>query len=288
VFASRFSGRLDTGRGRFRPLRLPYFPEPAAAALAGIERLLLVEATPPISFFGYPGQPSHLAPEGCQMQVVAAPEEDGIAALQALADELETGHTPPSDAPRPALPDGPLTADSLGQAVSALLPEHAIVSDEMVSAGDIVGRHLVNAAPHVLLPVTGGSIGQGLPVAVGAAIACPDRKVIALEADGSGMYTLQSLWTMARESLDITVVILANRRYRILDVEMQRTGAHGFGPLAERMVDLTRPDLDWVSLARGMGVPAARAATAPEFAVLLRRALAERGPSLVEAMIPCG
>src|SRR5205814_4776739 len=140
-----------------------------------------------------------------------------------------------------------------------LLPKHAIVSDEMVSSGEAVWAHLVEAAPPDQLPVTGGAIGQGLPVAVGAAIACPDRKVVALEADGSGMYTLQSLWTMARENLDVVIVIFANRRYQILEIEMRRTGAQGFGEIANGMIDIGRPDLDWIHLAAGMGVPATRA-----------------------------
>ncbi len=173
----------------------------------------------------------------------------------------------------------------MGQALASLLPEHAIVSDEMVSSGEAVWAHLVRAAPHDHLPVTGGAIGQGLPVAVGAAIACPDRKVVALEADGSGMYTLQSLWTMARESLDITVVIFANRRYRILDVEMRRTGAGGFGAKAGDMIDIGRPDLDWVRLSEGQGVPASRVSTADEFTAAFRVAMSEPGPRLIEAVL---
>jgi acetolactate synthase-1/2/3 large subunit len=135
------------------------------------------------------------------------------------------------------------------------------------------------------LPVTGGSIGQGLPVAVGAAVACPDRKVIALQADGSAMYTLQSLWTMARERLDIVVVILANRRYRILEIETRRTGAGEIGPRANDMMDLSRPDLDWVKLAEGQGVPACRASTADEFSAMFREAINQRGPRLIEAVL---
>jgi acetolactate synthase-1/2/3 large subunit len=154
-----------------------------------------------------------------------------------------------------------------------------------VSASATVIAHLLGAAPHDRLPVTGGSIGQGLPVALGAACACPGRKVVALEADGSGMYTLQSLWTMARESLDVVTVIFANRRYQILEIEMRRTGAPGFGTVANQMIDIGSPDLDWVSLARGMGVPATRAATAAEFDAQFQVAVAERGPRLIEAVI---
>jgi len=169
--------------------------------------------------------------------------------------------------------------------VAACLPENAIIADEMVSSGAKVQAHLTKAAPHDLMPVTGGSIGQGLPVAVGAAVAAPDRKVIALEADGSAMYTLQSLWTMARENLDVTVVIFNNRRYRILDIEMKRTGANGFGGIANDMIDIGRPDLDWVKLSEGCGVAATRATTAREFSRQFRDAVKERGPRLIEALI---
>jgi acetolactate synthase-1/2/3 large subunit len=169
--------------------------------------------------------------------------------------------------------------------VGALLPADAIISDETVSSNEAIWPHLGGAARHDHLPVTGGSIGQGLPVALGAALACPDRKVVALEADGSGMYTLQSLWTMARERLDVVAVILANRRYRILDVEMRRTGAGAVGPRANEMIDLARPELDWVKLAEGLGVQVARATTADEFIREFRAGMNEKGPRLIEAVL---
>jgi acetolactate synthase-1/2/3 large subunit len=185
-----------------------------------------------------------------------------------------------------ALPlDSPLTADAIGRTLAVLLPEWAIISDETISSSAAILPYLMRAASHDQLPLTGGAIGQGLPVAVGAAIACPERKVIALEADGSAMYSLQALWTMARESLDIVTVILANHRYRILDVEMRRTGASRIGARANDMLDLGRPDLDFVSLARGMGVPATRAATTEEFTRQFRTAVSERGPRLIEAVL---
>jgi acetolactate synthase-1/2/3 large subunit len=165
------------------------------------------------------------------------------------------------------------------------MPEDSIVSDEMISAAEAVLENLVAARPFTHLPITGGAIGQGLPVAVGAAVACPDRKVIALQADGSAMYTLQALWTMARERLDIVVVILANRRYKILEIETRRTGAGEIGPKANDMMDLTRPDLDWVKLAEGQGVPAGRAATGDEFIRLFRDAVKQPGPRLIEAVL---
>jgi acetolactate synthase-1/2/3 large subunit len=237
-----------------------------------------------VSFFGYPGRRSDLAPLDCHIHVLATEKEDGVAALRQLA----AGPAPAIAATSaPELPAGKaLTPDAIGRTVAALLPENAIVSDETISAGEAVWRHLVNAAPHDHLPVTGGSIGQGLPVAVGAAIACSGRKVVALEADGSAMYTLQSLWTMARENLDVTTVVFANRRYRILDVELERTGAAGFGPVANNMIDIGRPDIDFVRLAESLGVEASRATTADEFVAQFRSAMAQRGPRLIEAVIP--
>jgi acetolactate synthase-1/2/3 large subunit len=169
-----------------------------------------------------------------------------------------------------------------------LLPENAIVSEEAVSSGADIERNLRHAAPHDLLPVAGGAIGQGLPVAVGAALACPDRKVVALEADGSAMYTPQALWTMAREQLDVTVVLLANRRYRILEIEMRRTGGGSIGPQADALMDLHRPELDWVLLAKGMGVEASRAETTEDFRKELAAAMGRPGPRLIEVVIEQG
>jgi acetolactate synthase-1/2/3 large subunit len=288
VFANRFAARMACGGGRFAPQRLAYFPEPAEAMLAGLKHIILVESLPPVSFFGYPGRRSYLAPEDCAFHVLAPIERNGTEALAALVEEcgVERFQPPAPEMSRPALPEGAgLTPDTIGQALASLLPEGAIVSDEMVSAGESVLRHLSSAASYDLLPNTGGAIGQGLPVALGAALACPDRKVIALEADGSGMYTLQSLWTMARERLGVVTVILANRRYRILDIEMQRTGAGEMGRKANDMVDIGRPDLDWVRLSEGMGVPATRATTADEFVAQFRAAVSEKGPALIEAVL---
>jgi acetolactate synthase-1/2/3 large subunit len=287
VFANRYAARMERGRGRFAPQRLAYFPEAAEAMLAGLEHLILVESRPPVSFFGYPGRRSTLAPEDCRMHVLAPVEGGGTEALEALVRECgwEDCRPPAEDGDPPAPPSGGLTPDSIGRALAVLLPEGAILSDEMVSSGEAVSRHLRHAAPYDFLPVTGGSIGQGLPVAAGAALACPDRKVIALEADGSGMYTPQALWTMARERLDVVTVILANRRYHILDVEMRRTGAGKIGPLANDMMDIGRPDLNWVKVGEGLGVPSTRATTVEEFMVRFRAAVNEKGPSLIEAVI---
>jgi acetolactate synthase-1/2/3 large subunit len=283
VFANRYTGRIPRGRPWAFAQRVPYFPEPAEALLAGLKHMILVEAEPPVSFFGYPGMRSTLAPEDCTMHVLASQAEDGVAALQLLGGTMEcTAAT--VDLPTP--PDGPLTLEAIGQAIALLLPEDAIVSDEMVSSSEPVLTALHAAASHDLLPVTGGSIGQGLPVAVGAALACPHRKVLALEADGSAMYSLQALWTMARERLDITVVIFNNRRYRILDVEMQRTGAASVGPRANDMLDIGRPDIDWVRVGESMGVESMRARTTAEFLAYFRAAMLSPGPRLIEAWLP--
>jgi acetolactate synthase I/II/III large subunit len=288
VFADRNAARMERGMGRFAPLRIPYFPEDAEPVLAGLKHLILVESLPPVSFFGYPGRRSPLAPEDCSMHVLAAIEENGTEALQALAEACGLGSAVPTaaTASRIELPKGAaLTADAIGLVLAAEMPEGSIISDEMISVAEVVLRNLGTARAYTHLPITGGSIGQGLPVAVGAAVACPDRKVIALEADGSAMYTLQALWTMARERLDVVVVILANRRYRILEIESRRTGAGEIGPRANDMMDLTRPDLDWVKLAEGQGVPACRAATGDEFIAMFREAVKQRGPTLIEALI---
>jgi acetolactate synthase-1/2/3 large subunit len=287
IAMARNCGRISTGRGRFQPPQVPYFPEGALPFLANVQNLVLVEAETPVSFFAYPGIPSYMVPEGSVSTVLARRQDDGTAALEALADFCGAGRAQLEDQ-APALvreEDAPLTLEALGQTLAALLPEGALVSDECVSSAVPILTALRSAAPHESMPVTGGSIGQGLPVAVGAAVACPDRKVLAIDADGSAMYTLQSLWTMARERLDVTVVILANRRYKILDIEMQRTGANGFGPIAEGMIDISRPELDFVKLAEGMGVEAGRARTAREFARLAREALGRGGPFLIEAVI---
>jgi acetolactate synthase-1/2/3 large subunit len=279
VFLERSTPRVAAGRGRYQPPVVPYFPEPAMAALAAVRHLILVEAQPPISFFGYPNTPSYLVPEGCAVHTLAERAEDGAAALGALVDETGASHARWTA----GLPEPP--ANPYAAILAARLPENAIVSEETVSLSGTIVAHLAHAAPLDRMPVTGGSIGQGLPVAVGAAVACPGRKVVALEADGSAMYTPQALWTMARENLDVTVVIFANRRYQILAIEMQRTGSAGLGPAAQAMMDIGRPTLDFVALANAMGVPATRAATPEEFDRRLRDALSVTGPRLVEAVL---
>ncbi len=292
IFGDRHSARMTRGRGIPPFERIPYFPEQARAALAGIERIVLVESKPPVSFFGYPGVPSLLAPPECVFHLLAAGHEDGPAALELLAAGIGAPENPAiADAapPEPVQSNEPLTPAAIARAVALLAPVGSILSDETVSASGEMWPHLAFAARHDHLPVTGGSIGQGLPVALGAALACPARKVIALEADGSGLYTPQALWTIARERLDVTVVILANRRYRILDIEMRRTGAGGPkarpGRRADEMIALTNPAPDWVRLSEGLGVPAARSTTAAEFFRDFETAMRDSGPRLLEAVL---
>ena len=285
MIANRNAERLERGGNRWWLERLAYFPEAAEEMLSGLKHLVLVETDPPISFFGYPGHRSIVAPQDCSMHLLAGVEEDGASALAVLAEEFEAPPMELRGIVDETAPTGPLTADSIGRLMADLLPENSIISEESVSCSTTLEFYLCNAAAHDWLPVSGGAIGQGLPVAVGAALACPDRKVIALEADGSGMYTPQALWTMVRENLDVMVVILANRRYRVLEIEMARTGAGKIGPQADALMDLHRPELDWVLLAKSMGVEGTRAETAEEFRAQFAAAVGARGPRLIEAII---
>jgi acetolactate synthase-1/2/3 large subunit len=281
-----FFARIERGAGLPQADRLPYFPEQGQEMLAGANALVCVGARPPVSFFGYQGTPSQLAPTGAAVYELA-PEGDVEAALEALADSVGARAEVPLAMGSCAEVErtGELTPGSLGRNLAALQPEGALIVDEGTTAGLAWFAQSTLSPPHTVLALTGGAIGQGLPCAVGAAIACPDRKVIALQADGSGMYTLQALWTMARENLDIVVVICSNRRYRILQVELARAGIAEPGPKAQSLTDLGKPDLDWTALARGMGVPGVQVETASGFADALERTLAEAGPTLIEAVI---
>lgn len=288
-----YTARLARGAGRVLAPRLPYAVEPAVAALAPFRRIVLVGARRPVAFFAYPDKPSLLAPRDCLFTTLADVDEDLEGALQALCDELGAGSLAPAGvaqraaggAKPDALPTGAATPEGIAAVLSALIPEDAIVVDESVSTGRAFGAGTAGAAPHDWLTGMGGSIGFAMPLAVGAAIAAPQRRVLVLEGDGSGMYTLQALWTMAREGVNATVVIFANRAYRILRGELAGVGAGTPGPRAAQMLDLDRPELDWVSLARGMGVAGSRAADLGEFAAQLRAALAQPGPSLIELVI---
>jgi acetolactate synthase I/II/III large subunit len=287
LLGETFPSRLQRGAGRPPIERLGYLAEFMTAQLAGMRHLVLVDAKAPVSFFAYPEKPSYLVPDGCDVHVLAGGTDDAVGALDHLANVVGANGAPtlqPAD--RPDRPTGDLTGEAVANALGALLPEGAVVSDEANTAGLWVAAATAGAPPHDWLTLTGGAIGQGMPVATGAAVACPDRKVISLEADGSAMYTLQALWTQAREGLDVTTVVFNNRSYAILNLELHRVGAESSGPKALDMLDLSRPDLDFVALARGMGVPATRATTAEELTAQLEGAIAEPGPALVEAVLP--
>lgn len=289
ILCDTFNPRMQRGAGRAGVETIPYLAELAIQMLSGFKQAILIGAKIPVGFFAYPGVPNRLLPPSCNILQLSKPGHDPITVLKQLVDATGADNVKPviQDLQKPGLPTGTLSADSIGQTIAALLPEGTIVVDESITSGLGLLAATAYTSPHDWIFNTGGSLGQGMPVATGAAIACPDRKVLSLEADGSGMYTLQSLWTQARESLDITTVIYTNREYRILNMEFQRVGADvpPPGTKAHDMLSLTRPDLDWIKLAQGMGVPARRATTAEEFNRLLGQSLYEQGPNLVEALI---
>jgi acetolactate synthase-1/2/3 large subunit len=293
LLAETFPARQERGGGAPSVERLAYLGEMAAAQLAPARHLVLVDHPAPVSFFAYPGQPSELWPKGCKLHVLAGPDHDVIGALEALAEAVRSPRTSEVGAiskplPLPLRPTGSLTSKSLAAAIAYVLPEGTIVVDESNTAGVFLFGATEGSPRHDWLCNTGGAIGLGLPVATGAAVGAPDRPVICIEADGSAMYTLQALWTQAREGLDVTTVILSNRAYAILYLELARVGAGAGGPRAERLLELSSPDLDFVALAQGMGVPATQARTAEELVVQLERALHQPGPHLIEAVLPTG
>ncbi|OAT67972.1 decarboxylase [Mycobacteroides immunogenum] len=282
-----FVPRWQRGAGRPVIEQIPYFAEQIVDFMKDVELLILVGAKPPVSFFAYPGKPSWCTPADCQILHLAHPHEDGVGALQALAEAFGPTAKAPvlaSFSP-PDLPTGPLNAVTVAQVIGALLPEQAIVSDEAATSGVALNAATSHAAPHDWLALTGGSIGQGIPLAAGAAVACPDRKVVCLHGDGGAMYTLQALWTQARENLDVTTVIFANRSYAILNVELWRVGVEDPGPKALSMLDLHNPALDWQHLATGLGVEASRATTIEEFTDQFGQAMRQRGPRLIEVVL---
>jgi acetolactate synthase I/II/III large subunit len=280
-----FNRLIQRGRGRRQIQLLPYLVDNAIATLAGIRHLILVGCPAPVAFFAYPGKPNSLLPREATIHVLARPEEDGVAALAALATELSAAIAPPpppGERPEPAA--GRITSAAVAQTLAALIPEDAIIVDEGVSFGFAFYPGTHAAAPHDWLQVCGGSIGEGLPLATGAATGAPGRRVINLEGDGSAMYTVQSLWTQAREALDVTTVILGNRKYAILEAELTKVGATP-GPTALDLFDLRKPNLSWVELARGQGVEAAQAQTLEQLADLLTMSNRRKGPFLIELVL---
>jgi len=291
VLVETFPARMERGRHLPNFSGLPYFPEQGRAALAKARSLVLVGAREPVGFFGYPNEASRLAPPDAPQVLLADPDAgvDATAALEALADELSATALP-ALAQRTLEPFAPtgakLDLTSLGRALASLQPENAIVVNEAATSGLPWNAGFApNAAPFTMLGLTGGAIGQGLPNALGAAVACPDRRVIAFQADGSGLYTVQALWSMARESADVTVIVCANRKYRILQAELARAGVAEPGPKARDLTDLGRPTLEWTALAKGFGVTASSVSTDTELVTALKRALATPGPNLIEAVL---
>lgn len=287
LICETFPSRLQRGAGRVAVERLPYFGEQAADFLKDFKAIIFCGCEPPVSFFAYPGKPSWLSPEGAALVRLASAGEEAADALQRLADALAAPGQPALvQTPLvPPTPEGTLDPLKVGAIVGAMLPDNAIVSDEAATGGLMIFPATAGSPRHDWLTLTGGAIGQGLPLAAGAAVACPDRKVIALQADGSAMYTLQALWTMAREKLDVTTLILNNGSYAILNIELMRVGVQNPGPKALAMLDLRNPALDWVSLSEGMGVPAVKVETAEELRDALALALSTKGPRLIEVII---
>ena len=287
LLGETFPANLERGAGIPAVERLAYFAEMAQGQLEGVRHLILVDTTRPVSFFAYPDKASDLVPEGCTVHTLARPGEDAAGALEMLAEAVgaPVGSSAPASALRPERPTGALTTESLAAAVGAVLPEGAIVVDEGNTSGLFTAGATAGSPPHDWLTLTGGAIGIGLPMATGAAVAASDRPVLCLQADGSAMYTIQALWTQAREELNVTTVVLSNRSYAILNIELHRVGADAGGPQARRLLDLTEPDLDFCALAQGMGVPAHRAESAEDLAGALERGFAEAGPSVIEVLI---
>ncbi len=287
LLGETFPAKLERGAGIPAVDRLAYLAEMAQAQLDGVRHLVLVDAKAPVSFFAYPDKASDLVPPGCTVHTLARPGEDAAEALEALADALGAPDDVgvPAPAWRPERPTGDVTSETVAAAVGATLPEGAIVVDEGNTAGLFVSGATAGAPQHEWLTLTGGAIGIGLPMAVGAAVAAPERPVLCLQADGSAMYTLQALWTQAREGLNVTTLVLSNRSYAILNMELHRVGADAGGPQARRLLDLTEPELDFCDLARGMGVPARRVENAEDLASALAAAFAEPGPSLIEVSV---
>lgn len=287
VFCDTFTRRLPRGEGRVSVERLGYFSEQAEEQLSGVEQFIMVGTKAPVAFFAYPGKASEFYPADSTRLVLADVDDDAVDALQRLTAELQCDDLAPRlvDLAKPDLGTGDLSPRTIGMTFAALLPTDAIVVDEGATSGGGCYMASASAEPHDWLSLTGGSIGYGLPVAIGAAVACPERKVVCIHGDGGAMYTIQSLWTMARENLDVCVVIFANRKYQILQVELARVGAQSMTKKTLDLLDISNPDLDFVKLAEGMGVTASRATTTAEFNEQYAEAMAQSGPRLIEAVI---
>jgi len=287
LFCDTFTTRLPRGEGRVPLQRLGYFAEQATVQLDGVSQFIMVGTKAPVAFFAYPGKVGTFYPEGSTLHTLADVNENAEVALQQLVDELDAGNLTPrrNKLSKPGLGEGPLNAETIGKTFAQLMPPNSVVVDEAATSGAYTYPMSEAAEPHDWLSLTGGSIGYGLPTAIGAAVACPDRKIICLHGDGGAMYTIQSLWTMARENLDICVVIFSNRKYQILQIELARVGAQTMNKKTLDMLDLSNPDINFVELAKGMGVAAEKATTAAEFNRSFQAAMSEQGPRLIELEI---
>jgi len=288
LFAETFPTRIERGAGLPPIERIAYLAELATLQLSEFDHLVLVDAKAPVSFFGYPGKPSYLVPDNCTAHTLSTPEQDAAASLNKLAEALgAAGAEPRLQAEgRPGLPKGKLTAEKVCRAMGELMPENSIIVDESITSGLMLNAMTAGAPRHDMITLTGGAIGQGLPNAVGAAIACPDRPVFALIGDGTAMYTIQALWTMARENLNVTTIIFNNASYSILNVELERVGAEEAGAKAKSQLDISGPVTHYAQLAQSMGVHGVRVRTAEELIKAMEYAQAHPGPHLIEAVVP--
>jgi acetolactate synthase I/II/III large subunit len=286
IISDTFPAIQTRGAGHFAPDRMMYHSEMALADLAGVDLLVLVETDPPVAFFAYPDKAGGLVPQGCQVMTLAARGEDGVAAMSALAVRLNApsaGAEVERSIPPP--PAGELSAITVGLSLTRHMPEGAIVSEDAVTSGFPAFYTTRAAAKHQWLYLTGGAIGQAIPAAIGAAIAAPNEKVIALSGDGAAMYTIQSLWTIAREQLDIVTIIFANNAYRVLNIEMLRTCAEAGGETTASLLSLDNPKIDWVALGKSLGISGMLCASAEDFDATLADAMMRKGPFLIQANI---
>lgn len=292
VFSQSLPGYMDCGLGLLPVERIPYFPEQATAALSRYEVILLAGVQEPVTFFGYPGVRSRILTDEQERITLCTDRQNVVEALECLAEALGAPAHLTGDGSlfvrpqRPELPDGKLTAEKACLTLASLQPEDVIIIDEAVTTRPFYLRLPAGLPSHSMLTVAGGSIGYGIPCATGAAIACPDRPVIDLQADGSALYTVQGLWTQAREELNVTTLICSNRSYRILQVELNRAGVTSYGSNTRALTELTNPSIDWVKISQGFGVPGVSVSTAEDLARELGKALAEPGPHLIEMLLP--
>ena len=288
VITDTFMARHVRGGGLYDAARLPYFAEMAVETLADVDLLLIAGTKPPVAFFAYPNTPGAFTPEGARTISLGGPETDSQNAVARLADWLDAPVAPRAQNwARPAPGSGDkFNPHTIGLSLAHYLPEDALISDDGVTSSLPIYQAMAAGARHEWLGHTGGAIGQGMPVAVGAAVARPDLKTVCLAGDGAGMYTVQSLWTMAREKLDILTIVFVNNAYRILKIELARTGAGNPGPAAYSMLSLGNPEIDWVKLSESMGVGAEAVATCAQFNDALQRAVNTRGPRLIACLIP--